>query len=346
MKEGMVMNSIFAKMLYELEKGHDMMLVTIVSEAGSAPRGTGSQMLVNMDGRIMGTIGGGAVEHQSEALALQFLKEKTSGRHDYVLRKNQNEDIGMVCGGDVSVWFKFVDHRDSRWEALAGAVLAGIDARESGWLVQKADGSFPILLGARENPQDLENPELYRIPGCKLTDVAFSMPLPIGERAIIFGGGHIARELAPLLDRVGFRVVVMDNRPEFTNPHDLPGAREIICGDYLRLADYLDLNEEDYVVVMTNGHTHDFDVQEQALRKKLAYIGVIGSRRKTAVVNQRLREAGLSEEAIAQVHTPIGTNIKAVTPAEIAISIAGEMIYERAIRREAAGQRYNGCPMH
>ena len=342
------MNSIFAKMLYELEKHHDLMLVTIVSEAGSAPRGTGSQMLVNQEGRIMGTIGGGAVEHESEALALKFLREKTSGRHAYVLRKNQNEDIGMACGGDVSVWFQFVDHTDSRWQDLAGKVLARIEAREPGWLVQQADGGFPVLLGTEEIlwGQDLEQAEIYRIPGCKLTEQAFSMPLPIGERAIIFGGGHIARELAPLLDRVGFRVVVMDNRPEFTDPKDLPGAREIICGDYLRLSDYLDLTENDYVVVMTNGHIHDFDVQEQALRTKLAYIGVIGSRRKTAVVNQKLRAAGLSEEAIAQVHTPIGTAIKAVTPAEIAISIAGEMIYERALRREADGQRYNGCPMH
>ena len=341
------MNSIFAKMLYELEKGHDLVLVTIVSEAGSAPRGTGSQMLVNEEGRVMGTIGGGAVEHQSEALALGFLKEKTSGNHDYILRKNQSEDIGMACGGNVSVWFQFVDHTDSRWQELAGAVLARIDARQPGWLVQMADGGFPVLLGEGEMlyGADLADAADYRIPGCKLTDTAFSMPLPIGERAIIFGGGHIARELAPLLDRVGFRVVVMDNRSEFADPKDLPGASQVICGDYLRLSDYIDLNEEDYVVVMTNGHTHDFDVQEQALRQKLAYIGVIGSRRKTAVVNQRLREAGVPEEAIATVHTPIGTSIKAVTPAEIAISIVGEMIYERALRRETAGQRHNGCPM-
>ena len=94
------------------------------------------------------------------------------------------------------------------------------------------------------------------------------------------------------------------------------------------------------------GFVYAFDIQEQALRRRLAYIGVIGSRKKTAVVNQRLRDAGVPEEGIAQVHTPIGTNIKAVTPAEIAISIAGEMIYERALRREADGIRFSGCPMH
>ena len=342
------MKSIFAKMLYELEKNHDQVLVTIVSEAGSAPRGTGSQMLVNADGRIMGTIGGGAVEHQSELLALKLLAERQSDRHDYILRTNKSEDIGMACGGNVSVLFQFVDHTDSRWQTLAGAVLAQIESRKSGWLVQKTDGSFPTLLGAEEvlAGEAVEDAAVYQIPGCMLTEKGFSMPLPIGERAIVFGGGHIARELVPLLDRVGFRVTVMDNRPEFTDPADLPGAQTIICGDYLKLSDYFEMTDEDYVVVMTNGHSHDYDIQEQLLRQKLAYIGVIGSRRKTAVVNQRLREAGVPEEGIAQVHTPIGTPIKAVTPAEIAISIVGEMICERATRREAAGQRYNGCPMH
>ena len=343
------MNSIFAKMLYELEKNHDLMLVTIISEAGSAPRGTGSQMLVNMDGRIMGTIGGGAVEHESEILALKLLGEKCSLTHDYVLRKNKGEDIGMACGGDVSVWFQFVDHTDGRWTELAGALLAQTNARKPGWLVQKLDGSFPVLLdenGTVLAGEPIGDAAVYQIPGCRLTEIGFSMPLPIGERAFIFGGGHIARDLAPLLHGVGFRVTVMDNRPEYADPADFPGAERVICGDYLRLGDYVDLTEEDYVVVMTNGHSHDFDIQEQALRQKLAYIGVIGSRRKTAVVNARLREAGVPEEGIAQVHTPVGTPIKAVTPAEIAISIAGEMIYERALRREAAGERHNGCPMH
>ena len=343
------MNTIFAKALYELEKNHDLVLVTLIAEAGSAPRGTGSQMLVNMDGRLLGTIGGGAVEYDAEQLAMSLLAEKRSCVHDYVLRKNEKEDLGMVCGGDVTAYFQFIDHTDSRWGTLAGAVSERAAARKPGWLVQQLDGSFPALLG--ENGELLageavENAAVYQIPGCKRTESGFSMPLPIGERAIIFGGGHIARDLVPLLKTVGFRVTVMDCRPEYTDPADFPAAERIICGDYLHIDQYLELGSEDYVVVMTNGHSYDFDVLEQALRKKLAYIGVIGSRKKTAVVNQRLRDAGVSEEGIAQNHTPIGTAIKAVTPAEIAVSIAGEMIYERALRREADGIRFSGCPMH
>lgn len=343
------MNTIFAKILYELEKDHDLVLVTLIAEKGSTPRGTGSQMLVNMDGRLLGTIGGGAVEYDAEQLALSLLNEKRSCIHDYVLRKNKTEDLGMVCGGDVTAYFQFIDHTDARWGTMAGAVSERTSARLPGWLIQRLDGGFPALLG--ENGELLagescENAEVYQIPGCMRTESGFSMPLPIGERAVIFGGGHIARELAPLLKNVGFRVTVMDCRAEYADPADFPDAERIICGDYTHIDRYLDLGAEDYVVVMTNGHTHDFDVQEQALRRKLAYIGVIGSRKKTAVVNARLREAGVPEEGIAQVHTPIGTSIKAVTPAEIAISIAGEMICERALRREAAGFRHSGCPMH
>ena len=137
----------------------------------------------------------------------------------------------------------------------------------------------------------------------------------------------------------------MDCRPEFADPARFPEAEQVLCGDYLRIADYLTLTAEDYVVVMTNGHSHDFEVQKQVLRGPLAYIGVIGSRTKTAAVNQRLRDCGIPEEVLRQVHAPIGTAIKAVTPAEIAVSIAGEMICQRATRREAAGAAGHGCPM-
>ena len=102
------MNTIFAKILYELEKDHDLVLVTLIAEAGSAPRGTGSQMLVNMDGRLIGTIGGGAVEYDAENLAKTLVAEKRSCVHDYILRKNSTEDLGMVCGGDVTAYFQFI----------------------------------------------------------------------------------------------------------------------------------------------------------------------------------------------------------------------------------------------
>ena len=97
---------------------------------------------------------------------------------------------------------------------------------------------------------------------------------------------------------------------------------------------------------MTNGHIHDFEAELHVLQGSFAYIGVIGSRKKTAAVNEKLREKGIPDELITKVHAPIGTAIKAVTPEEIAVSIAGELILTRAERRETAAGTARSCPMH
>ena len=323
------MNGIFTTLLYEMEKRHDTVLCSIIADSGSTPRGKGAQMLVGDAGLLSGTIGGGAVEGGAIALGQTLLRERRSAVHEYKLRHNDGEDIGMVCGGDVTVHLQFIAAGDPVWKELAGSVLHRIALRQPGALVLALDGGAPALQDAPE------------------TDSAhIALPLPIGERAILFGAGHCSLALCPLLTTVGFRVTVVDDRPELVTKERFPTADAVICCDLERVTETVSIGEEDYVVVMTNGHSHDFAVQEQVLRGKYAYIGVIGSRAKTASVNARLREAGISEAAIASVHTPIGTAIKAVTPEEIAVSIAGEMICVRATRRENAGVVLHGCPMH
>lgn len=323
------MNGIFTTLLYEMEKRHDTVLCTIIAQSGSTPRGEGAQMLVGSSGLLRGTIGGGAVEGSAIVLAQTLLKERRSAIHEYRLHRNETEDIGMVCGGDVTVHLQFIAANDAVWNALAEEVLLRIARRDAGWLILSRSGGTPSLRDDAVADGD-----------------HFAVPLPVGERAILFGGGHCSLALCPLLATVGFRVTVVDDRPELVTKERFPAADAVICCDLDHLADAVPVGGEDYVVVMTNGHSHDFAVQEQVLRGQYAYIGVIGSRAKTASVNQRLREAGIGEAAIADVHTPIGTPIKAVTPEEIAVSIAGEMIRVRAERREAAGVKLRGCPMH
>ena len=343
------MDRIFAKLLYMLEKQLDTVLVTIIADQGSAPRGAGSQMLVGAEGRILGTIGGGAVEGRADALARQLLKERRSGCHLFQLHDAAQENIGMVCGGDVLVQFQYISGTSKFWGSLAGELLNMTSARRSGWLALKTDGSAPSLLAA-DGQAILGEP----VPGQATPEgwkpeqsaECFCLPLPIGERVVIFGGGHCAQALAPLLHTVGFRVTVFDEREEYACRKNFPTAEHILVGDYTKLSDYLQFSPEDYIVIMTNGHSYDLEVQDQVLRGDFAYVGVIGSRKKTAAVNQKLRERGVSAEAISKVHTPIGTAIKAVTPEEIGISIAGELIYTRALRREADGIRPAGCPMH
>ena len=188
----------------------------------------------------------------------------------------------------------------------------------------------------------------YAVGGAELVPRAdyLLLPLPLGERALIFGAGHIAQSLVPLLKTINFRPVVYDCRPECANQANFPDADQVIVGDFDNIAASLELKPEDYIVIMTNGHSHDFEVELQALQADHAYVGVIGSAKKTASVNARLRERGVTEDRLAVVHTPIGTAIKAVTPAEIAVSIAGEMICVRALRREGGQKAHHGCPMH
>ena len=343
------MDRIFSKLMYMMEKELDTMLVTIIADQGSAPRGAGSQMLVGSDGRILGTIGGGAVEGRAEAMARQLLQEQRSFCHLFQLHNGARENIGMVCGGDVQVLFQYIPGTSDVWQTLAGKLLERISRRQSGWLALKTDGSAPSLItGSGETVLGDPVPGKFTPEGWKPehSKAIFCLPLPIGERAIIFGGGHCAQALAPLLHNVGFRVTIFEEREEYGCRENFPTVENIIIGDYTKLHDHLQFTSEDYIVIMTNGHSFDLEVQDQVLRGEFAYVGVIGSRKKTAAVNQKLRERGVSEASIARVHSPIGVSIKAVTPEEIGISITGELIYTRALRREATGFVPTGCPMH
>ncbi len=342
------MREIFAKILYETEKNNDLCLVTLIDSDGSAPRKTGSQMLVGSKGHILGSIGGGAVEHRSVSMAQQLIEEKKSDVHPFRLHANDEDDIGMICGGDVTAHFQFIAADDPVWHQLCGKAAELFSAQKSGWFVTRLDGGTPALLDQDLNLLCGNEPEGSRPAGAGFfsSGTCFWQPLPLAERVLIFGGGHISAALVPILSNVGFRCWVIDDRPEFTTKDRFPQAEQRITCDFAHVGNFIELNDEDYAVIMTNGHAHDLECEEFVLRRPFAYIGVIGSAKKTASVNAKLRERGIQEKDLACIHTPIGTPIKAVTPEEIAISIAGEMILVRAERREAKGIKIHSCPMH
>ena len=128
------MNNIFTTLLYQMEKHHDTVLCTIIADNGSTPRGRGAQMLVGQAGLLCGTIGGGAVEGQTIELGKKLLQERRSVVHEYRLHRNKVEDIGMVCGGDVTVHLQFIAADDPVWKTLAGDVLRRVALRQPGWL--------------------------------------------------------------------------------------------------------------------------------------------------------------------------------------------------------------------
>lgn len=343
------MRTIFSRLTDELDEGRSAMLVTVVADNGSAPRGAGAGMLVGESGRIIGTIGGGAVEYQAEKRALELLSAKKGDLHEFILRPNGQEDIGMQCGGDVTVLFAYADADDLRWSLLAGAVCDRIESCTPGWLLRPLDGGVPSLYAPEGLLAGAAAPEETVRKLCARRSIAadgyFAEPLPLCNRVVIFGGGHIAQALVPLLGAVDFRCTVLDDRSEYAKADLFPGAEEVICCDYEKILDYVNLSSEDYVVVMTNGHSHDLAVEEQVLRSSYAYLGVIGSRHKITAVNDILVSRGISPEQLKTVHTPIGLSIKAVTPAEIAVSILGELILCRAELRDESTEVHHGCPM-
>lgn len=334
------MKEMFKTISGRLSAGEDLVLVTVVASSGATPRGAGARMLVGGDGRICGTIGGGAVEYRSEQIAAEVLKEKRSGIHDFSLTKNDVQNLGMICGGDVRVYFRYIPAHDAETLALAEEAERRFASGQDIWLLSEiSDGGRLSLYSSEGGFFPYEPPEwtrelMTRRPASAARDGRefYAEQINSSGRVYVFGCGHVAQELVPVLAHVGFRCVAMDDRPEFASPALFPAAEEVLLIDFERVADYVHIGPEDYVCVMTRGHAFDTVVQAQVLRTPACYIGVIGSRHKAAGVRARLRDEGFSDAELDRITTPIGLAIKAETPAEIAISIAGQMILHRAER--------------
>ena len=164
------------------------------------------------------------------------------------------------------------------------------------------------------------------------------------ERLILCGGGHVSLEVAHIARRLEFELVIIDDRPEFASRDRFPMAGQVVCAPFLKALDALGSRESDYYVILTRGHAHDRDCLEHVLRGKSAYAGMIGSRTKVAAVKAALEAAGIAREILDGVHSPIGLPIGAQTPAEIAVSIAAELVWERARRGSAAAPPAAGEP--
>jgi len=146
----------------------------------------------------------------------------------------------------------------------------------------------------------------------------------------VFGGGHVSREIVPLASRVGFKVVVIDDREAFAKAESFPGAREVFQYSFNDVMEKIPVGDSSYLVIVTRGHMHDKTVLSQALRSDARYIGMIGSKRKKKIIFEKLLQEGFTHKDLERVHSPIGLDIGAETPEEIAISIVAQLIKVRA----------------
>ena len=256
------------------------------------------------------------------------------------LRPQAENSIGMVCGGDAVLLYVPICAESEAWAQVSSQLLKCFEQRTPAYLALECrEGGLPFkgtvaLFGSQgelvAGECSLSSKKLVGLKQKCVIDGFFAMPVSIPVRAIVFGGGHVGRATVAALAQVGFSCTLFECRPEFAQSEDFPDAEQIILGDYEDIASSISFDERDYVFIMTYSHAFDYAVLEQALRQPLAYVGFMGSRRKIAVARQRLLEAGVSAELLDTVHMPIGMDIKAETPEEIAVSVAAECILHRA----------------
>ncbi len=361
------MKTLIPFLLSELAAGRPAALATVLISKGSAPRGAGACMALNANGTALGTVGGGVLEHcalkelralldrcpangaspsgtrPTDAEPFPLPPGNPSHVEEYALTQDDVQNLGMVCGGNVSLLYQaFTPAQLPFFRAMQEALAAGGNL----WFVRALAGgevaSLAFSRGVR-NPTPLADAvfraacarraALVSPPGEPRTAV-FVEPVVFESHAYIFGGGHVAQRVAPLLAQLDFAPVVYDDRSEFADIALFPGAAGTVCAPFAQTAERVNVTPDDEIVIMTRGHANDLDILTWALRTPAYYLGLIGSRSKVAHTRAMLLAQGFAEADFARVHTPIGLPIEAETPMEIAVSVAAEMILCRARQAE------------
>jgi xanthine dehydrogenase accessory factor len=348
-----------------LTVGKPFVLATIIRTRGSVPREVGAKMVVPREGQPFGTIGGGCGEGEVLRRAYPLFEQNLPPRVVEVdLTGDFDQDEIQVCGGlmDVALdLWKPEEHRE-----LVHALAEATRARKPTALVTAINASESLPAGTKSclslNPEGAAfrpnvplqpaavrtftaaiaagKPELFSLSpqGEVLEDSAtrgqdwpriFVDVQPGLQTLLIVGAGHIAQPLCEIGHLMGFRTVVIDDRWAFANRERFPHATDIRVGSFVETLESLDINDQTFVVVVTRGHVWDEASVRTVLKKRPAYVGMIGSKRRSKATLERLAEQGFPLEELSRVHTPLGLDIAAETPAEIAVAIAAEIVRVR-----------------
>lgn len=318
-----------------LAKGKNGALATIVEKIGAAPRDQGAKMFITAEGDIFGTIGGGAVEAQTRLEAIKVIETE---RHRMLVFKMDGKSAAeedMICGGNISI---FIEPVEARHKEVYDAVSNAVKRCTEGFIVTRytdaeISKSLFTLAGATVGDA-LDEETKARISdtgrGVIFSPGFLAIPLLVRSALYIFGAGHVSQHIARIAGMVNFDITVIDDREEYCNAGRFPDARETIVVNFNAAFKDLLFSGSEYVVIVTRGHKHDALVLKQVLRRPVRYIGMIGSRRKTAMVFDHLRSEGIEDTLFTQVFAPIGLDIGAETPEEIAVSIVAELIHVRS----------------
>ena len=302
-------------------------LATVARTRGSTPVPPGAKMLVGPSGRLVGTVGGGCVEADVIGAALDALARGLPSLVTHHLNADLAGDIGLSCGGTVEIFVEPLLRDETYLRVLeAAAAEAGVVTTATDWGAGAAGGLVKTFVPL---PADAPPGE----PATLTDDRRFVVErLVAAPRVVVFGAGHVGAAIARAAGAAGFRVVVIDDRPEFADPTLFPDGLAVWACDTEDALARLDLRTGDAVVIATRGHRQDALVLERIAASSAGYVGLLGSRRKKAVVTKGLTRAGVPPEALARVRVPVGLPIGAVTPEEIAVSVVAELVAWRRNR--------------
>lgn len=366
-------SSLFDEITRRIAAGETLAVATIFDTRGSTPREVGAKMLIRPDGGIVGTIGGGCGEADVWRAALDVIDTKLPAVVQVDLTEDMNLRTEAVCGGIMQV---FVEARypegaeaepgaPPSGDGFSAAIGAALTQRQAVALVTVVRASGSLLRGARllvtaERTEgtlgvaavDEEIVQAARRALAGATERLFRLPLPTGPglepgeafvelylpapRLLILGAGHIAQPLAKVGKLLDFEVVVLDDRAAFANRARFPEADEVLAADFATTLAGYPVDRRTSVVLVTRGHQQDVAALRFLVNSDAPYIGMIGSKRRVWTVLKLLHDEGVSPEKLLRIYAPIGVDIEAVTPAEIAVAIGAELVKLRRGGRAAS----------
>lgn len=291
-------------------------LLVVAESSNSSPGKQGFKMAVTEDGEMMGTIGGGIMEKNiiEYSLDLLFGKETRLIKKLHHTDKTNFEKSGLICGGYQTIIFNVLDKSHIQ---LIGSILSSFN--------QKQNGKLLVIPGKIEylHTEDIQTISFQYNSD---EDWHYSENLGLPLIAYIAGGGHVGLAVSRIMKSLGFHVIVFDHRKDIYTIEQNMFADEIIICKYEEIGNRIIESERSYVIIVTPMHVGDKDTLKSVIYKKVKYIGMMGSQRKIKSIFDALTTEGISSELLNKVHTPIGLEIEAETPEEIAISIAAEII--------------------
>jgi xanthine dehydrogenase accessory factor len=347
--------------------GRPFAIATVVRTHGSTPQTIGAKLVVteNPDERPFGTLGGGCVEADAILAAREVLATGGRSLREYQLTEELAWNTGLVCGG--TMWI-LAEPGDLALTLGGRNVLPDLTLASSGGpavavvtrlarhgrgyafdrrAVVRADGELIGTLGSpTENSlaTDAALAQIERGPARLLApDDQHELlidPVTGRPRVVIAGGGHVSRAIARQARLVDFEVTVIEDRPAFADPERFDGAT-VLMGDVPETITSLHYRPQDFLIVATRGHKMDADCVRAAAKTDVRYIGLLGSRRKTVLISQMLRDEGVAPDRIDALHAPVGLDLGGRTPAEIALSILAEITQ---LRYKGSGKELRYSP--